>query len=386
MKPTPRVTTHLWPDAEQTLLLKAALHDGDAALTAFQAWQQCIDIEQHFSNNTRRLLPLVYANMQRLGLHDPLLGRLKGIYRRTWYENQQRLHALQPVIAHLAAHGVDMLLLKGVPLTLSYYRNPALRKMADLDLAVRPDQVRLAIRLLREQGWRNLYPDGPDDLRYRHALQFAGPHGDIDLHWHLLHEACNRAADEFFWTATEPLDFMTVPVRQLNPTALLFHTLIHGIRWNLEPPVRWIPDAVTILRTRGQDINWQQLFAFAAQQRMRYRLALGLDYLHAQLAIALPAAVQQQLPAIRPSLLERVENTVVLRDYDRLYRHPLGKQWVIFADYCRCAEAENTWAFMVGFSHYLRYRWGLRGRREFATVIWRGLLRRLPFRYAPTRR
>lgn len=369
----------LWPSDEQTLLLRAALMDGKEAVAAFRHWRSGIDLEAEFGRPAMRLLPLVCANLLRLGVDDPLMGRLKGVYRLAWCENQRLFHKMQPVLAHLQSGGIDLLLLKGAPLALSYYSSPALRPMADLDLAVRPEQLDRAIGLLTELGWLGdtLTPSS-EDLRYRHAWWCTdGAGGELDVHYHLLRDCLNQAADRWFWSAVEPVGFLGVKALQLEPTALLFHTLVHGVRWNEETPIRWIPDTMAIVRERGEAIDWERLLDFAATQHLTHRLSLGLIYLVENFGLKLPDPIWTHLQGYRPKLRERIENTVVLGDYSRWYEHPLTKQWVIFADYCRYAKASGPLDFAVGFSHYLRYRWELRGRSEILPTIFRGLRKRL---------
>ncbi len=74
---------------------------------------------------------------------------------------------------------------------------------------------------------------------------------------------------------------------------------------------------------------------------------------------------------------ERIANASALTDNRSLYANPLGKQWVMFADYCAIAETSNPFSLLWGFTHYLRYRWRLRGRLGVFPTVWNGLMRRL---------
>jgi hypothetical protein len=367
----------LWPTPEQRLLLEAALWPGERGIAAFRDWRTRVAPEGHFGWNVLRLLPLVYHNLHCQGVHDPLMARLRGVYRRAWCENHRLFHSTAPVVAQLAASGCELLLLKGAPLVLSYYRNHALRPMADLDLVVRGSQLHAAIDLLRGAGYRGARPVTSDLLRFAHALQFVHPDGaQIDLHWHVLFEAAGEPADREFWAATEAGEFMGTPVRQPDPTSLLLQVIVHGVRSNEETPIRWIPDALTILRTRAGAIDWQRLLDLAGAYRLTYRLALGLAYLAETFEAPIPTSVIAALGR-RPSLLERVENTVMLADSARFTRSALGTQWVSFTEYCRYAGPGGPWTFLTGYSEYLRFRWGLNGRREIVPVIVRGVGRRL---------
>lgn len=372
-----RQSVQLWPGPDQQRLLAAALLDGDAARAAFGAWRAGIDLDADLPYPLLRLLPLVWHNQHRLGCTDPMMGRLKGVYRRFWCENLTLFHALTPTLAALAGAGLDVLLLKGAPLVVSYYGNPALRPMADLDIALPLAQVPTALAVLREQGWWTPPPPSADGVRFFHALPCGQGDRQLDLHYHLLRECVSDAADAWFWADREPCLFQGVAVTQLGPTAALLHTVIHGVRWNPETPVRWIADALTILRLRGADLDWPRLLDFADRARLTGRLALGLNHLVAHFGVALPAPVTAHLAAWRPGLCERIANRVILNDQERLYAHPLTKQWVMFADYCALSPGIDPLRRALGFSHYLRWAWGLRGRRELLPTVVAGLWRRL---------
>lgn len=377
---------HLWPTPAQETLLKAALGTDASALEHFQAWRGMIDLEADFDRGSFRLLPLLYTNMSRFGLSDSLMGRLKGTYRRAWCEAQPRFDQARDVLSLLQEHGIDTLLTKGVPLALSYYRNETIRPMADLDIVVPKTQAREAIATLQNAGWLRGPTARDDDLEFHHAMQFFHPKsGELDLHWHVLLECRSPDINKAFWDRTEPLIVRGIATRQLEPTDMLFHTVIHGVRWNAEPPIRWIADAAMILRHADRPIDWERLMGLARAQKLSYRMGLGLRYLAERLAMPIPAWVLESLDRASITLLERVENTVALRDTDRLYRNPLIKNWVIFARYCRIQQARNPLQFLNGFSHFVRVQWSLAGRSQIPAAIARGLLRRL-FRQSPADR
>ncbi|HEY4909520.1 MAG TPA: hypothetical protein VIJ73_08460, partial [Methylomirabilota bacterium] len=134
---------------------------------------------------------------------------------------------------------------------------------------------------------------------------------------------------------------------------------------------------LAILRRSGDEMAWDELVGFATDERLSYRLHLGLSYLQQRFEAPVPPPVLAELRRAGRSTLERIENSVVLRDRRPLHARPIGNLWIIFAEYCRFARRAGWSEFMVGFSHYLRFRWKLRGRLEIPGVIWRGLVKRL---------
>ena len=368
----------LWPNWQQSLLLTTAMGDDITAAEAFCRWRESVDLEADFDPGSYRLLPLVYHHMHRLGIQDPLMGRLKGVYRMSWCASQVLFDRARPLVSNLEQRGIATLLLNGVALALSYYRTPAARPVVDIDIAISPRQVSRAMAAIEAFGWHCNANPSADDLKYRHSLQFTGRDGlQLDLQWHFLYEACNDEADAFFWSSAIPLDFGGVPTLQLDPTAMLLHVILHGIRGNGEPPMRWISDASAILKHEGGQFDWERMIAFAQSQRLTSRLGLGLDYLAERHNAPVPGEVLTRLRGIRASLLERIENTVVCHARRRFDANPFAKQWMIVIDFYRCTTSAGPIQFVLGLPHYIRYRWGLERRRDLIAAIPRGLMRRL---------
>jgi hypothetical protein len=88
----------LWPTEEQSLVLTAALADGNLALAAFEKWRSGLDDSLQFDREVFRLLPLLYDNLNRCGCKDPLMARLKGVYRMSWVETHTLFEKMRPVV------------------------------------------------------------------------------------------------------------------------------------------------------------------------------------------------------------------------------------------------------------------------------------------------
>jgi hypothetical protein len=368
----------LWPSPKQALVLRAALLDGEAALSAFRDWVGRIDLAGDFDLATFGLLPLLYDNLRKMGVAHPLMGRLKGAYRLAWYRNHKLFDDLQPALTSLSAAGVRTMLLKGAPLVFTVYRNHALRPMADIDVLVPAAHLPRAIEVLRGEGWRPYGPTSAAFFRYRHALcMIDAAEREIDVHWHPLFELSGPGEDDFLWSTARPFDFNGVIMLAPDPTRHLIVTILHGLRWNPAPPIRWIPDAMALLRRAAGEMAWDEVIAFGRARQLSYRLHLGLSYLRQRFEAPIPDSVLSELRRPGLSMLERIENSVVLRDRRPLHARPVGDLWINFADYCRYARDARPWEFAVGFTHFLRFRWKLRGRREIPGVIWRGIVKRL---------
>jgi hypothetical protein len=365
------------PDEEQRLLLRAALLQGNEALNAWEEWKSRVDIDR-IDSGSYRILPLLYRNLAGLGVQDPLLGKLKGVYRQAWYRNQMLLHAAAGLLEKFTSAGIETMVLKGAALVSTYYRDPGARPMVDLDVLVPAPKAMDAIHLLSDLGWKSItrpiefYEESV--IAAVNSNHFVGAEGhQVDLHWHLLPECRHPSADEDFWKDSVPLRILHADTSALNRTDQLLHTCFHGIIWNPVPPVRWVADAMMILQAPGPDLDWERLLAQALRLRMILRLKTALRYLAETLQAPLPPGYIDRLEALPVSRLETMEHRFMTRRVELLGGLP--ELWFY---HLRAPGGTKFIRKLIGFPTYLRRYWGLTG--SFALPI--GLARKIAGRIA----
>lgn len=284
-----------WPTAAHVLLLKAAVSVPDQGDAAWREWNRNIDIEHdQVDIGSYRLLPLVYKNLMRKRAEGPKARILESLYKRTWYENQVRFRVCADVLKALHAVGVRTLLLKGCPLAILHYQDVASRPMSDIDLLVPKESAFQAIQVLADLGWT---ADG--DLPVSDAILDLVPgrsfvNGDgiqLDLHCHVLHFGLSEAITNRFWEASVPLKVNDLVTRTLCPGDQLLHVCAHGLMWNEVPPVRWIADAMMIIRSSGHSLDWNRLIAFAPDCNAGLQLHEALSYLRREFDADIPESV-----------------------------------------------------------------------------------------------
>ena len=160
---------------------------------------------------------------------------------------------------------------------------------------------------------RRLEDFSPLYFHVRHSHGFR--HGDgleVDLHWSVFQGQCDPDSDDQLWEASQPLASLN-RVPQARPSPLLQapdpaeHLLLllaHGARWDVNPPIRWIADAVMLLRSTP-DMDWSQ---FLNRARCRSLTLVGaelLTLLKERFAVDIPLSVIEQLCATQPSRKER---------------------------------------------------------------------------------
>jgi hypothetical protein len=303
----------LFPSPAQELLLRAALSHGEESGDYYRRWLELVPFDGHHDEGSYRLLPLVWTNLSRTGKDYPNLGRLKGIFRNNWVKNLRRLAMAGDLLRALRSENIPTLVGKGLPLAIDFYDVPAHRPMSDFDLIVHPADAPRVSRLLEQRGFETRRTHWSSERRLRHALQHShAEDGEVDLHWHILTDCQNDEADKNFWDNSVPIEIGGIETRRPSATDMLLHVVIHGIRPNEMPPIRWIPDAVMIIRS-GETIDWDRLAQFALDHAISARMKLGLDYLKDRLGVDIPAHVLARLGA-KPSLLERIELRAMERE------------------------------------------------------------------------
>ncbi len=185
-----------WPTSLQELLLRAALLDGENAIDAWEEWRSRVDADQ-LDLGSERLLPLVYRNLVNRNVKDPVIGKLKAVYRRTWRDNQLLFHRVSGLLRSFCDAGIETIVLKGAALALLHYKDSGLRPMNDFDVMVRVEQMAAAIDVMRKHGWKPM-PRSPEAVADSY-LSVVNSHGfthasgvECDLQSNLRAVRCRR--------------------------------------------------------------------------------------------------------------------------------------------------------------------------------------------------
>jgi Uncharacterised nucleotidyltransferase len=172
---------------EQLLALRSALLPGAQAENAFREWRGLVDFDTT-DGPTYRLLPLIYRNLEaRLGA-DPVVGRMRGIYRRTWVLNAIQLEEGERAIAALSDSEIPTMVLKGAAMVARWTGDSGVRMMADFDVLVPRERALEALSKLLEDGWEPVVGRAGSlteaDLDEEHAILLRSDRrGELDLHW-----------------------------------------------------------------------------------------------------------------------------------------------------------------------------------------------------------
>ncbi len=344
---------YVWPTAEQELLLRAALLPGNACLEAWDQWKARVDFDTADAG-TRELLPQVFVNLRAHGADDPLMGRLGGLYRLTWYKNQLAFDLLVKLIGTFDAAGISILLVNGAALVARYYPDLGRRAVGALEILVRDQHADPALHLLERLGWRpaSSRTSGVfETLSLLQPLRFVDAQGNqLVLRAAIEHPSCKWLGDP--WTDAVSAQWKGSPITILRPAAALIGICADGPVWKANPSSLWPADLAALLAAEPE-LDWAEVVKRAEAVQIVLRVRKALDYVRSALGLDVPEAVIQAL--------ERVPVAYTERFRDHVATNPPTVPGALLSQYDRYARVEECAGVPVsakGFARYLQAAWG----------------------------
>jgi len=346
-----------WPNRAQELMLRAALLEREPALDAWNEWRRTVDIDV-VDYGSHRMIPQLYRNLQRHGVKDPLMERLKGVYRYYLYKNEILMHRIGALLAAFEEAGIQMMVLKGAALIQLYYRESGLRPMLDADVLVHAHQAEQAMELLQRLRWKSVRHAPQTYIPIIHSTPFEDDGGrQVDLHWHLFWECFNANDDHEYWKNAVPVKIGGVQTLTLNPTDQLLHTCWHGARWNEVPPIRWIADAMAIMRGSAAEIDWEGLHKKAQRHRIVMPIKDSLQYLKNTFEAPVPDTLLKSLSAVRISKIERENYEVSLNPLAPPTTAKILR--LLYYDYRWLSSSTSSRFKSLAFAKHLQAKWNI---------------------------
>lgn len=287
----------------QELLIRAALMQGDPAQKAWREWRTCGDIE-NLERGTYYFMPLLYRNLCNLNLNDAEIPIIKGIYKKTWYKNQIVLNRFVELAGSFSEKGIDVMPLAGLASLIKVYRDPGLRPVNEMVLAIRPDQAQSSYTVAEEHGCVPL-SGSSEKLCESGSAFFEIQEGIIlEIRCHFFtHIDCREKGKVCRFQRTD-MRFQNIDIAVMGPTDMLFYTLTRGSVWKATEPLAWIADAATIILEN--DIEWERLLHHARSTFTISALKRALVFLNEKLCISVPKRVIKKLhrmPVSKPDRL-----------------------------------------------------------------------------------
>jgi len=254
-----------------------------------------------------RLAPLLHRALLSLEPHDTVISKeRRDDFRRSYYDiaarNALLYQGLHEVLVSLNESGVEVILLKGIALIQTVYKNMALRPMEDIDILVRSEDMPLVAKKLNELGYATL-AGYPEDFRKGGMT--------IDVHCALINitriasrkRACDVPLDEL-WKRSIAIEIEGQKARILCPEHFLMDlclhlTLHHGLQGLL-----WFIDIAVFIREYGDKIDWDVFIGQASAYKIQRYIYYALYCAQKRLGITLPGSVLERLKPAKLNFFE----------------------------------------------------------------------------------
>ena len=290
-------------DPEHILLLQACILKGEAGVNAWQEWQAKVDID-HLDSASDAMLSQLYGNLVANQVDHFHLARLKGIYKRHWYNNQLLLKKLQAILSAFQAANLKIMVLGDIATACGYSQNSFFRPISDFQLLVSPENGKEAIATLTQLGWQQTQNShniaSPDNL----SLQLQDSADDIlNLQGHLFWAIPQDYIEQKLWANTVPLKIGDISSLALGFNDALLHLCLRIFYLGKHQNLNLLADAATMLQ-HTEAIDWQELVSQAQRYQTILPLRNTLTLLTRIFNIAIPDWV---LPALHQMPTSRQE-------------------------------------------------------------------------------
>lgn len=350
-----------WPSRAQQLLLVTALGNEDESLVAWGRLRLTLDLDR-LEPGSFALLPLVYRTLAASGIDDPLLPRLKGIYRNTWVKNNLLLERTSQTAEALASADINPVFLTGATLAERFYPDLGLRPSPSIELLVDGKRAATACAHLTCAGWdfRSDISEGPNGPRY-----FSDAHDNLcivrtSVGFDFVVPGDPDGAHAPLWEAAELHQLrggttVLVPA----PGDALLAACVLGARRNPTPTIVWIADSAMVIRHAGETIDWERLLDVGISRGQTLRLLNAFAYLSSLPRVNVPQIVLGRLAATPVTLRQRLIYSGAAGSVTALGALP-----EIVAEHLVDTGDQSPIRTIASFPRSLRRRWGLRSNRQ----------------------
>jgi len=274
-------------------------------------WQGFLAVTAH-----HRVSPLVFESLDQVrpaGLPDFVRDELQCRARRNAFEALRSAAEVRRMAEAYAAAGLELSVLKGVPLSQFLFGNPNTRHVGDIDLLTEPHRLPEQIALLAELGYARINPTSrltPHRIAAYvsfwkdFTFQNRASGFELDLHWRLFNNrfhAANRIVSE---ASFQTVSAFGVPMRVFSPVDQFLYLAAHGVL-----------DAWTYLKSLADVAAFLRLFS---ADELDHALARAEELgLLAQISAAIHLASDWMGTAISNPRLLRAEEPIARRIRER---------------------------------------------------------------------
>ena len=183
------------------------------------------------------MAPLLYYHLKtaRESIPAHIFGIMEKAYYSTAYRNIRLSEEVGKILEALNEAKIKTVILKGLFLSETIYKNPALRPSSDIDLLVQKEDLPRVTAVIERLGY--IAPDNQLSrallMKYHFNISLiktADYSTHIELHWHLSDRFKNISIETLtteIWANTRWAQLSGIPVQVMSPENLLIYLCLH---------------------------------------------------------------------------------------------------------------------------------------------------------------
>ncbi|MDD2752267.1 MAG: nucleotidyltransferase family protein [Candidatus Omnitrophica bacterium] len=219
--------------------------------------------------NAQKLTPLLYANLNKCGLLDSLPQEIAMSFRQIYLANLQRNLVIEKEILRIvelaSSQGIRIILLKGLALIYTLYKDYALRIMVDADMFIQKEDF-LSLKDIflqlgykaNEEAIKNYAQKDEYELMFSKKA-FKEQFIYIDLHWRLLPSRPYLLQLPKAWERAEKIALPGHEVFSLSDEDNFLYLTLHLRRHVRDLTLNSIVDIAEYLKVKGQALDWDYI-------------------------------------------------------------------------------------------------------------------------------
>ena len=229
------------------------------------------------------ICPQVYCLMRERDLLPLAPGKfqeaLKQEFGKTVVINLLLRQILEGVLKRLDSEGIPVIPLKGIRFNERIFGHFAARPNSDIDLLIRPEDLKRAIGMLNSLGFVMA------KQVHNHVVMLK-PTGEgreplaVELHWSLEKPNWAELDHERFWSRSVPLAGFQ-HARELSTGHLFYYICLHGIRHRMDA-FKYLLDIVHMIAQFPDELDYGALLEEASRDKTKRRIMAALSIVYGQ--------------------------------------------------------------------------------------------------------
>ncbi|MEQ1878965.1 MAG: nucleotidyltransferase family protein, partial [Bdellovibrionia bacterium] len=262
--------------------------------------------------------PKAFAFLEREKITVPpaIRERLRAARARIEAQNSQRLNIGRQLLSKLTERGVEVIILKGNFLSTEIYGDKFYKKMNDIDILVRKEDLPKVHQVYSEFGLKTAAALSGGDARAQEKYSHHWPpYFTSDLgcvigtHWGIASPLSGLTIDySALWNRRVPFEFEGLKLWALEPTDFLHHLALHLHFFKVG--LRELADLYNLIRGLGHRVDWARLARDVAAYGSMDRVYHSLTLVN---ALSPAMEIQTILKQLEPSVSDFAKREAALR-------------------------------------------------------------------------